>query len=257
LYFNLIAVHCSPEKSTINEQELLLHAQLGSYEPSEGISLISFKLPEPIGGSSLSKTPTSGTRTTDQAYSQLNLDASRIEAAEFVECRFSDCSFVETIFKRCRFVSCQFTNCDFSLCKIPESVFISPSFEDSKLIGINWAQADWDRVEMGVPVKFNKCALNHSTFIGIKLVGLKMLDSQAINVDFREADLSQVDFSGSDLSDSLFQNTNLSEADFRRAINYGFDPGANQLQKAKFSLPEAMSLLYHMDIILVGEEDES
>lgn len=200
----------------------------------------------------MSKTLTSGTRTTDQAYPHLNLGAATIEASEFVECIFSDCSFVETIFKGCRFVSCQFINCDFSLCKIPGSVFINSSFENSKIIGVNWAQADWDRVEIGGLVKFNKCALNHSTFIGLNLVGLKMIDSHVINVDFRETDLSQADFSGSDLSDSLFLNTNLNQADFRRARNYGIDPGANQLQKAKFSLPEAISLLDHMDIILEG-----
>jgi len=49
----------------------------------------------------------------------------------------------------------------------------------------------------------------------------------------------------------------LTEADLSKARNYLIDPGLNQLKKAKFSLPEAMSLLYNMDIILTGGEFEA
>jgi uncharacterized protein YjbI with pentapeptide repeats len=77
----------------------------------------------------------------------------------------------------------------------------------------------------------------------------------AVNVDFREADLSKADFGGSDLSDSLFLNTTLVEADLSRARNYTIAPNANELRKAKFSLPEAMSLLYNLDIDMSSDDD--
>ena len=79
-----------------------------------------------------------------------------------------------------------------------------------------------------------------------------MLDCSAVEVDFREADLSRADFSGTDLSNSLFSKTDLSGADFSQARNYHLDPGQNKLKGAKFSLPEAMSLLYAMEIDLVN-----
>ena len=72
-------------------------------------------------------------------------------------------------------------------------------------------------------------------------------------MDFREADLSETDFDGTDLSESLFLNTNLTEADFVGAMNYDISPEKNKLKGAKFSLPEAMSLLFNLDIILVDE----
>jgi uncharacterized protein YjbI with pentapeptide repeats len=72
----------------------------------------------------------------------------------------------------------------------------------------------------------------------------------AIEVDFRDADLSKADFTGSDLSNSIFISTNLREADLSQARNYSIDPGKNTLSQTKFSLPEAMSLLYSMDIVL-------
>ena len=74
-----------------------------------------------------------------------------------------------------------------------------------------------------------------------------------MDVDFREADLSQADFAGTDLSDSLFLATDLTEADLSRACNYRIDPSQNAVKKAKFSLSEAMSLLYSLDIVLVEE----
>jgi uncharacterized protein YjbI with pentapeptide repeats len=76
----------------------------------------------------------------------------------------------------------------------------------------------------------------------------------AADVDFREVDLFQADFAGTDLSESLFSNTNLTEADLSRARNYRIDPGQNVLTQAKFSLPEAMSLLYSLDIVLTEDE---
>jgi uncharacterized protein YjbI with pentapeptide repeats len=72
----------------------------------------------------------------------------------------------------------------------------------------------------------------------------------AKNVDFRETNLSQAIFSGTDLSESLFSNTDLSGADLSLARNYIIDPIQNNVKQARFSLPEAMSLLYSMDIIL-------
>jgi uncharacterized protein YjbI with pentapeptide repeats len=140
---------------------------------------------------------------------------------------------------------------------LPESVFTSAFFVGSKLIGVNWAQADWSPLELGKPIQFSKCALNHSTFIGLDLEGLQVLDCNAVNVDFREANLTYADFSRSDLSESLFIHTDLSEADLSQARNYVIDPGINNLKKAKFSLPEAMSLLYNMDINLSNSGNES
>ena len=57
--------------------------------------------------------------------------------------------------------------------------------------------------------------------------------------------------------EATYLNTNLSEANLSQARNYLIDPGLNELKKTKFSLPEAMSLLYNMDIILTDGEIET
>ena len=196
-------------------------------------------------------------RYNDQEFKGLDLDGTRIALSEFIDCKFIDCSFVESVFKKCRFVNCDFKHCDLSLSKVPGSLFNYTCFENSKIIGVNWAQADWPISDLGQLISFLKSAINHSTFIGLSLKNIQIIDCTAVDVDFREADLSKSDFSGSDLSESLFIHTNLSEADLSQARNYLIDPGLNDLKKAKFSLPEAMSLLYNMDIILTGGEIEA
>jgi uncharacterized protein YjbI with pentapeptide repeats len=104
-------------------------------------------------------------------------------------------------------------------------------------------------------IGFSDCAISHSTFIGLNLAGIHIKNCVAFEVDFREADLSRADFTGTDLSGSIFLSTNLREADLRHARNYTIDPGKNEVITTKFSLPEAMSLLYAMDIELDDGDD--
>lgn len=193
------------------------------------------------------------THYSEQTFNQVHLEAGELASCEFYDCKFIQCTFVECVFRNCRVVNCTFHECDISLAHFPGVVFANTRFEDSKAIGVDWTRADWTAIRLGDPIGFYNCALNHSIFIGLSLKGMQVRDCMAIGVDFREADLSQADFGGSDLGESIFINTNLSEADLSKARNYQIKPGQNNLKKAKFSLPEALSLLYDLDIIVVEE----
>jgi len=202
----------------------------------------------------LKLTISSNTEYSDQVFNKVHLQSEQILSSEFYDCEFSDCSFAESVFQKCRFVNCAFQGCDLSLAQVPECNFSTTRFVDSKIIGVIWAQADWPGSGLGKPLCIMKSVISHSTFIGLNLKGVQIKDCIATDVDFREADLSQADFSGTDLSESIFSNTNLTEADLSQARNYHIDPGQNVLKGARFSLPEAMSLLYSMDLILVENE---
>ena len=193
------------------------------------------------------------THYADQVFKDVDLERGRLVSSEFCDCMFVRCSFVESVFHDCRFVNCAFQQCDLSLIQVPGSTFSATRFEDSKVIGVNWTQVNWSATGLGNPLGFFKSAINHSTFIGLSLRGIPIRDCAAVDVDFREADLSQADFAGTDLSQSIFGHTNLTGADLSRARNYHIDPGQNVLRQARFSLPEAMSLLYSLDIVLVEE----
>ena len=197
------------------------------------------------------------THYSDQVFEETLLEQPRLVSSEFYDCRFIRCSFVESVFDNCRFVNCSFKHCDLSLLRVPTSVFSATIMEETKIIGVDWTHADWSSTKLAVPIGFTKCDISHSTFIGLSLKKVQIKDCVAKDVDFREADLTGAVFTGTDLSESLFNGTNLTEADLSRSRNYLIDPGQNILKRARFSLPEAMSLLYGLDIVLTeGEEYE-
>lgn len=190
----------------------------------------------------------------DDVFKGLDLPNVEVSETEFHQCVFRDCSLKEAAFRKCRFVECQFYGSDLSLIDVAGSAFIGVSFEDCTLVGVNWARADWSALNLGKSLDFRRCALSHSTFLSVPLKASSLIDCVARNVDFREADLTRVDLSGTDLSEGLFQGTNLRKANLSSARNYAINPDENSIAGAKFALPEAMSLLYNMDIELVSED---
>jgi uncharacterized protein YjbI with pentapeptide repeats len=189
----------------------------------------------------------------DEQFQGLSQERSVVEACKFDNCSFVDCNFNGASFRGCRFIECSFSGCDLSLVQVANCTFTSIEVESCKAIGINWAQTNWSDTGLQKKISFIESAINHSTFIGMDLTGIKILNCSVQDVDFREADLSKADFSGSDLTKSIFGKTILSGADLRRARNYHINPCGNKLTGAKFALPEALALLYSMDILL-GED---
>jgi fluoroquinolone resistance protein len=195
------------------------------------------------------------THYSDQVFEEAHLEQPRLVSSEFYDCTFIRCSFIESVFDNCRFANCTFKHCDLSLVQVLNSVFSATKMEETKIIGVDWTHADWSSTKLGDPIGFFKCDISHSTFIGLSLKNLQIKECVAKDVDFREADLTGAVFTGTDFSESLFNQTNLTEADLSRSRNYHIDPGQNVLKRAKLSLPEAMSLLYSLDIILTEDEE--
>jgi uncharacterized protein YjbI with pentapeptide repeats len=186
----------------------------------------------------------------DQTFRGLDLRRREIHEQEFYGCVFSGCSFLETAFVGCRFVDCQFKKCDLSLCRVEGCSFTNTRFQESQVIGVNWTEASWPKHGLLRSIGFANCALSHSTFIGLSLREINLTGCVARDVDFAEADLSRANCTQTDFADSGFLHTDLTEADFTGASNYAIDANLNLLKRTKFSLPEAMSLLYSLDIIL-------
>ncbi len=192
---------------------------------------------------------------TGQTFKRLKHADEEIADKEFFDCIFAECTFTGTVLRKCRFVNCTFRACDLSLAKVTGSTFRDTTFEGCKMVGVNWTEAGWGP-KKGVmnSIHFLDCVLNHSTFIGLSLPRTTISRCVAKDVDFSEADLSHADFTGTDLTDSRFAHTNLTEADFVGAMHYSINAALNTLKKTKFALPEAMALLYGLDIILSEDQ---
>ncbi|MEZ4670176.1 MAG: pentapeptide repeat-containing protein [Anaerolineae bacterium] len=189
-----------------------------------------------------------------QVFKKLTYSQQSLRHKQFTDCSFTDCGFKETQFEGCVFRGCTFTDCDLSLVKVQNTAFVDSSFEGCKLVGVNWIDADWSKASIfGLPT-FTRCTLNYSTFIGLKLKKLRLINCIAHDVDFSDTDLTLAVCTGTDFAESRFVKTNLTEADFTGASNYTISPNLSILKKAKFSLPEAVSLLYGLDIVLVDTD---
>ncbi|HKJ27701.1 MAG TPA: pentapeptide repeat-containing protein [Anaerolineales bacterium] len=121
------------------------------------------------------------------------------------------------------------------------------------MIGINWASASWGRKGLTQLVKsidFKGCVLNYSSFFELELEKIEIVNCIAHEVDFSGANLKEANLRGTDFENSIFRHTNLEKADLVKAKNYMIPPAVNTLKKTRFSMPEAMALLYSMDIVL-------
>jgi len=187
-----------------------------------------------------------------QEFKGLNLQNAQFEQKTFTSCVFEKCSFRESFFKDCKFQECKFQNCDLSLITLKACSFKNTLFENSQIVGVNWVDTNLAQMKhvFAKPVDFTGCVLNHSTFMETNLKNVMITKCVARGVSFEGADLSHANCTFTDFSDSRFLHTNLTEADFTDATNYSIAANANILRKTKFSLPEAMSLLYSLDIIL-------
>lgn len=185
-----------------------------------------------------------------QHFKDLDWSEKNVDSTEFDNCTFSGCNFSHASFTQCKFHECHFIRCNLSLLKVAKCSFFDTFFEETKAIGINWTHAAWPNIKLVSPLRFNKCILNDSSFLGLSLAEMIMTECKAHDVDFRDADFTEADFSHTEFTNSLFNKTILKEANFAEAINYNINIFQNDVKRAKFTLPEAMSLLQHLDIEL-------
>lgn len=174
-----------------------------------------------------------------------NLADETIEQKRFEDCQFNNCTFVNCKFKKCHFSNCVFKDCVLSAVILTDSTWVDVKFQNSKVIGI-----DWTRAKQVQEISFEDCQLNYSNFRFLSLPKLQLIHCEAKEVDFSGVNLANSVFHDSDLDRSIFFKTNLTGVDFRAARNYFIDARVNKVTKAQFSLPEALSLLSGLDVVI-------
>jgi fluoroquinolone resistance protein len=187
----------------------------------------------------------SGSEYEHQEFKDLSLKHSSFSQVEFHKCSFNRCNFSQSILIECRFYDCTFRACDLSLVKLNGSYVRDSKFIGCKIIGINWLEASKQ-----FSADFEDCMLNLSSFFGMNLKRRKIKGCIANEVDFSESNMTECDCTNTDFAKSTFAKTNLTKANFSGAKNYSIDFRNNNLTKTKFSLPEAISLLDVLDIII-------
>jgi len=192
-----------------------------------------------------------GVRYEDRTFRALDLRGLRFEAVELAGCRFERCRLNEATLAGCAFEECTFADSDLSVMRVPDSRFIEVSFARCKLLGVDWTQIRDSGSKLRRSVTFEACVLDLCSFGELALEGASLRRCSAHEADFSGADLSNADCREADFAGARFQNTNLSGADLTLARNYRIDPLLNKVRRARFSLPEALTLLDPFEIEIV------
>jgi uncharacterized protein YjbI with pentapeptide repeats len=167
-----------------------------------------------------------------------NYDDKNIEGIYFDDCTFIKCDFSKAAFSNCKFTECSFVNCDLSLSALNNCTFNDIVFENCKLVGISWSKC-----EEPFDVRFDYCNLSQNSFHLLDLRQMKFINSLIQDTGFEECNLENALFDRCNLEQSVFINNNLKKSNFETSKNYLIDPKVNDIQKAQFSLPEALSFL--------------
>lgn len=170
---------------------------------------------------------------------------------EFTNCTFVNCTLTKTTFEDCEFDNCTFDKCDLSLMKVKGCSFNKVQIKNSKAIGILWYDAKSPFSGTPFYITCEDSNISYSSFFGRNLKKAKFVRCVAKEVDFSGCNLTEAVFTETDLELSRFSDSDLSAADFVGARNYYIDVRANKVKRAKFSMPEAMSLLSGLDVIIV------
>ena len=171
---------------------------------------------------------------------------------EFEDCVFENCKFNSTEFN-----SCQFTNCEFKNCSLVNPIFHNTEFRNmifraTILFGINWFDlVGREGMHPSIPVDiFTNCTFKYNTFPQLSLLKMNFDSSSFFDCEFTECNLKESSFKSTKFEKTPFLKCDLTKANFSNATGYYVDLKSCIVKAAKFTFPEAISLLSSLDMII-------
>lgn len=168
-----------------------------------------------------------------------------IEDVAFYKCTFVNSNFQSRRLIDCSFDDCEFIRCNLSVIEIHSSVFTGVTFSDCKMVGVNWAGTGGF-----LSAVFEGCIMHNNVFVDMNLSKYRFTSCMLSESTFSNTKLRYSVFDDCDLSRCQFHQADLTGADFSTSCNYYMNAEVNTLSKTIFSLPEAVSLLGNLDIVL-------
>ena len=179
-----------------------------------------------------------------QTFEKLVLDRELLRDKDFQNCRFLKCDLRNCDLAGSEFSDCIFEHCVLSLSKFAQCRLKGVRFSGSKLLGLDLSKCAARFLELG----FKDCLIDACNFSALPLSKTRFEDCAIRGCVFGETDLTKAVFADCDLEGSVFHGAKLRDADFTSARNYFLDPKTNDVAGARFSLPEAVSLLAAFNI---------
>lgn len=180
-------------------------------------------------------------------FTEIDPDAKNASGKEFYQCRFENCDLTSVDFSQSRFEKCVFEGCNLSLARVQNCRFLGVQFNQCKLTGNAFDKCD----SFLLDIAFEGCFLSNCNFSALNLKKTPFRRCEILESDFVGTQLTECDFTQSNLAGSVFNTCDLTKANFVDARAYSINPQNNKVKKARFSMPEVVGLLEHLDIVIV------
>lgn len=190
--------------------------------------------------------PFSRTTYADETFKDVVCEQDVLARLSFSHCTFTNARFDRVDFTATEFSDCLFDHCELTLPNLTNADLKTVRFKDCKLVGADFRKGD----SRFLALAFENSLVDTCNFSGLKLKATPFLRCVLRETRFVGSVLSEAVFDGSDLEGTLFHECQLENASFSQARNYAIDPLTNKLKGARFSLPEAVSLLMGLGIKL-------
>lgn len=168
-----------------------------------------------------------------------------VEGVSFYNCTFRNADIQSSRLIDCVFDECVFIQCNLSLMEIVGSLFTWVKFTDCKMVGV-----DWSGTGGFLSASYSGCIMKNNIFSNMNLSKYRFISCNLSESQFSNVRLKNAVFDECELSQCQFHQADLSSANFATSRNYYMNAETNTLKKTVFSLPEAVSLLANLDIVL-------
>jgi len=180
----------------------------------------------------------------NEIYKQVDFSKNLLKYRECENCKFLNCNFLNSDISGVKFIDCIFQNCNMSMVKLKNTVFNNVKFKGTKMFGLHFENCN----DFILSISFYNCALNYSSFFGLKIKNTIFENTCLNGVDFTGADISKSVFRNCDFANAAFEKTNAEGSNFETSYGYVIDPEINRVRKAKFDLQGVLGLLTKYDI---------
>ena len=178
----------------------------------------------------------------DAIFDKTTIQDVILKDVEFDNCTFLNCDLSNQDFSDAQFTDCEFTDCNLSLIRLAKT-----ALRNCKMLGLRFDDCN----AFGLAFTFENCILNYSSFFKTSIRNTLFRNSQLVEVDLSESNLTGSVFDNCNLSGAVFEHTVLDKADLATSYHYSINPETNRIKKAKFSYPGVLGLLNQYDIEII------
>lgn len=179
----------------------------------------------------------------NECFRGLTLTGETIRNTRFTECEFRDSIFSAAEIQNCALRGCRFVRCRIDSPRGRETSVTNAEFDGCFLSGVQWCEFVSGNRYASLFLSMEDSTVRYSNFTQMKLPRFDFSTVRFAESLFAECDLSGANFRTAVLDRTEFFRTDLTNADFRDASGYQIDILTCKVKGARFSFPEAMSLL--------------